>query len=115
MFSLSNLSVEVAEQCSGIRSSIALFLASLMAGHMFLKKKRMKIILALIVIPICIIRNGSRIVFLSLLGNYVNQEILASDLHRKGGIPLFIISFIFLIAICWVMRKSEQKKVALKN
>jgi exosortase len=109
-FHFSDLSVEVAEQCSGIRSSLALFIGSILAGHLFLKTAWRKIVLALVVFPICIMRNGVRIVILSLLGNYVNPGILSSNLHRKGGIPLFIISFAFLMIICWLMRRSENKR-----
>ncbi len=110
-FHLSDLSVEVAEQCSGIRSSLALFIGSIIAGHMFLKSGWMKAALALIVFPISIVRNGARVVMLALLGNYVDPAILSGNIHKKGGIPLFIISFAFLMILLWVMRRSERVSV----
>jgi exosortase len=38
VFHLPGVSVEVADVCSGIRSSLALFITSILAGHMFLDK-----------------------------------------------------------------------------
>ena len=36
--SLPGVSIEVSEQCSGIRSSLALLITSLLAGHFFLDR-----------------------------------------------------------------------------
>ncbi|OHE55272.1 MAG: hypothetical protein A2Z47_11080 [Thermodesulfovibrio sp. RBG_19FT_COMBO_42_12] len=107
IFHLPGLSIEVAEQCSGIRSSIALLITSIMAGQLFLKSAGRRIVLALVIIPITILKNGLRIVTLSLLGVYVDQDILSSSLHRKGGIPFFFLSLIFLGAILWLLKRSE--------
>jgi len=108
IFHLPGLSIEVAEQCSGIRSSIALLITSIMAGQLFLKSAGRRIVLALVIIPITILKNGLRIVTLSLLGVYVDQEILSSSLHKRGGIPFFFLSLIFLGAILWLLRRSEK-------
>ncbi|MCC6543246.1 MAG: exosortase [Nitrospirae bacterium] len=109
IFHLPGLSIEVAEQCSGIRSSIALLITSIMAGQLFLKSAGRRIVLALVIIPITILKNGLRIVTLSLLGVYVDQDILSSSLHRKGGIPFFFLSLIFLGAILWLLKRPERK------
>jgi exosortase len=109
IFHLPGLSIEVAEQCSGIRSSIALLITSIMAGQLFLKSVSRKIVLALVIIPITIFKNGLRIVTLSLLGVYVDQSILSSSLHKRGGIPFFFLSLIFLGAILWLLRRSDKR------
>lgn len=114
-FNFSQLTIEVAEQCSGIRSSIALFVASILTGYLFLKTTWRKVVLTLIVFPICIVRNGLRIAMLSLLGNYIDVNILSSSLHKQGGIPLFVFSFVFLMIICWIMRRSEKKELLRKK
>ncbi|MFX0201128.1 MAG: exosortase/archaeosortase family protein, partial [Candidatus Hodarchaeota archaeon] len=72
VFHLPGLSVEVAEQCSGIRSSLALFITSIIAGQLFLKTGWKKIVLSLSIFPITIFKNGLRVVTLSLLGVYVD-------------------------------------------
>ena len=114
-FHLPGLSIEVAEQCSGINSSIALFVASIVAGQLFLRTGWKKAVLALSIFPITILKNGMRIVTLSLLGAYVDPRILSSDLHRKGGIPFFIIALAMLAPILWYLRRSEKKNVRTEN
>jgi exosortase len=107
-FHLSNMSVEVAKQCSGIRSGLALFITAILAGHLFLKTGRNKIILAICALPITMFKNGIRVVTLSLLGNYVNPLILKSSLHREGGIPFFVAALLLLAPILYFLRKKEK-------
>ncbi len=109
-FHLPGLSIEVAKQCSGIRSSLALIITSLIAGEFFLKTRWKKLVLVLCVIPITIFKNGLRISVLSLLGVYVDPRILGSQLHRSGGIPFFIFALILMAPILFFLIKSEKKR-----
>jgi exosortase len=107
VFNLPNVSIEVAKQCSGIRSGLALFITALLAGHLFLKSNWRKFILVLCSIPIAMFKNGIRIATLSLLGNYVDPRILSSSLHKDGGIPFFIVGLLILAPILFFLRKTE--------
>lgn len=109
-FHLPGLSIEVAKQCSGIRSSLALIITSLVAGEFFLKTRWKKLILLLCVIPVTVFKNGLRITVLSLLGVYVDQRILGSELHRSGGIPFFVLALIFMAPILFFLMRSERKR-----
>lgn len=109
VFHLPSISVEVAKQCSGIRSGLALFITALLAGHLFLRTGWKKLLLALAVIPITMFKNGIRITSLTLLGEYVNPRILQSDLHREGGIPFFILALLLVAPILYYLKKSEGK------
>ncbi|MBD3344244.1 MAG: exosortase [Chitinivibrionales bacterium] len=108
MFHLPQVSIEVADVCSGIRSSIALFITGIMAGKLFLKKPVSKVILALAVFPITIIKNGLRISGLAILGSYVDSRILHSDIHREGGKPFFILALLLLGLILWALKRWEK-------
>jgi exosortase len=110
-FHLPQLTIEVAEQCSGINSSVALFVSMIVAAQLFLRTGWKKVVLVLSIFPITILKNGMRIVTLTLLGAYVDPRILSSDLHRKGGIPFFIIALAMLAPILWILRRSEKKSV----
>ncbi len=114
-FQLPNLRIEVAQQCSGINSSVALFVASIVAGQLFLRTGWKKVVLVLSIFPITILKNGMRIVTLSLLGAYVDPRILSGDLHRKGGIPFFIVALAMLTPILWYLRRSEKKGARTEN
>jgi exosortase len=110
LFSLSNFTVHVAEECSGIRSALSLIIASLVAGYFFLRSAWAKTGLVAVVVPLAIVKNAFRIVGLSLLANYVDPTFITdSALHRNGGIPLFLLSLVFLLSLAWLLRRFEKK------
>jgi exosortase len=110
VFSLSNFSIHVAEECSGIRSTLSLVIASLVAGHFFLRSSWGKMGIVAIVIPLAIIKNAFRIVGLTLLANYVDPTFITNSLlHRSGGIPLFILALVVLFSLVWLLRMFEKR------
>ncbi|MEI8139835.1 MAG: exosortase/archaeosortase family protein [bacterium] len=111
-FCLPDLTIQVAEECSGIHSSIVLFITSLVAGQLFLKKPVGRIMLVILVLPLCLIRNGFRIVSISLLTIYVDSGIIAGPLHHRGGPVYFILSLGVLAAAVWGIRWCERRRSA---
>ena len=109
VFHLPNVSVQVAQQCSGIRSSMAIFIVAILAGYMFLKSYWKIIFLVICAVLIAMLKNGIRILTLSLLGNYVDPRILSSSLHKEGGTPFFILGLLLLAPILFFLRRSEKK------
>ncbi|OPY15873.1 MAG: Transmembrane exosortase (Exosortase_EpsH) [Syntrophus sp. PtaB.Bin138] len=109
VFHLPVQSVEVAPQCSGIRSGLALIITALLAGHLFLRTGWKKLLLVLLAIPVTMFKNGIRITTLTLLGTYVDPRILQSSLHREGGIPFFVLALLLMAPILYFLRKSERK------
>jgi exosortase C (VPDSG-CTERM-specific) len=109
VFHLPGLSVEVARECGGIRSSIALFITSVLGGHLFLKTGWRRVVLSLAVFPITVFKNGVRIVMLTLMGAYVDPRILGSTLHRRGGIPFFFVALALLGLVFLALRRSERR------
>lgn len=107
VFSLPGVTIEVARECSGIRSSLALFTTSLLAGHLFLRTRGRKALLLAFVLPITVFKNGVRIVTLAALAVYVDPAILDSTAHRRGGIPIFGLALVLLGAVLWILRKTE--------
>lgn len=109
VFHTVNINVEVAPECSGIRSGLALLITALLAGYLFLNSWWRRVILALCVIPITMLKNGIRITTLTLLSTYVDPRILQSPLHREGGIPFFILALLLMAPILYFLRKREEK------
>ena len=109
VFHTIGIDVEVAPECSGIRSGLALLITALLAGYLFLKSWWRRVILALCVIPITMLKNGIRITTLTLLSTYVDPRILQSPLHREGGIPFFILALLLMAPILYFLRKREEK------
>lgn len=110
IFTLSNFTILIAEECSGIRSFLALVITSLVAGHWFLTSGWAKTVLVVVVVPLAIIKNAFRIVGLALLANYVDPTFITdSALHRSGGIPLFLLSLVVLFGIVLILRRYERR------
>src|SRR5262249_16990385 len=58
VFQLPNITIQVAQECSGIRSSWILFITSILAANLFLKTPWRRLVLVALVIPLAILRNG---------------------------------------------------------
>ena len=112
VFHLPGVSIEVAEVCSGIRSSLALFITSILAGHFFLDRLWKKAVLAVAVFPVTVFKNGIRIITLSLLGVYVDPRFLTGGfLHQSGGFLFFIPALGLLGFALWALRRQGQKGI----
>ena len=106
---LPSVTIEVAEECSGIRSSVALFITCLLAAHLFLRTTWRQAFFALLAIPLAIIKNGIRIVTLSLLSMYVDAGFLTGRLHREGGFVFFLLVLAILAPVLRILQKSEAR------
>jgi exosortase len=112
-FHLPGLTVEVAKQCSGIRSSMALFISGVLAAHLFLRTWPAKGALIAVVVPIAVLKNGLRITALTLSGYYIDERMLYGSLHTNGGMLFFAIAVALAGAGIWWLRSIERK--ALKK
>ena len=109
-FSLPGVTIRVAEECSGIRSTLVLFIMSVLAGHMFLRKFRYQTILCVLVFPLSLFKNGLRIVTLSTLAIYVDPSFLYGRLHQYGGIVLFATALVPLALFLSLFQYYELAK-----
>jgi exosortase len=111
VFEFSNVAVQVAEQCSGIRSSLSLFILSILTGYLFLCNLSRRLILALAVFPITVVKNALRIMTITLLANHVDLRFLTNHwIHSSGGIPFFAVALTLFIPLVLILRKSEARK-----
>jgi exosortase len=102
-----SVTIEVAQECSSIRSSVALVITCLLAAHLFLRTKWKMLVFVLLSIPLSIIKNGIRITTLTLLAVYVDPSFLTGDLHKKGGFVFFLLALAILFPILLLLQKSE--------
>ena len=110
VYQLPGISIEVAKECSGIRSSIALIITGVLAGHLFLNTGWRKLILVVAMIPFTIFKNGVRILTLSLLAIYVDRKFITdSFLHHSGGFIFYLPALGMLGLLIWWFRKAERQ------
>jgi exosortase C (VPDSG-CTERM-specific) len=114
-FQLPNITIEVAPECSGIRSTLALFITSLVAGKILLERPWHRASLALLVIPLGILRNAFRIVTLGWLCTHYGADMIHSPIHHRGGPVFFAISLLPLLAMLVVFRMLGKRATRKKD
>lgn len=102
-FMLSTVTIKVATECSGIHSTMALLIVTLLAGHLFMRSKLKRTFLVLSAIPIVCFSNGVRIAALTLLSIYVDKGFLYGRLHHEGGFLFFGLALFIIAAELYLM------------
>lgn len=110
VFRLPVMSIEVAQECSGIRSSLALLILAVLVAHFSFRSVWKKLGFVAAGLCMMLVKNGIRIAALTLLANYVNPAFLTGSLHRQGGIVFFLIGLALLIPVYWILRKGEESR-----
>jgi exosortase C (VPDSG-CTERM-specific) len=109
VFQLPNITIEVAQECSGIRSSWVLFITSILAANLFLKTPWRRFALVAFVIPLGILRNGFRILVIGLLCVNVGPQMIHSIIHRRGGPVFFVLSLVPFLLMLWWLRRGDVR------
>jgi exosortase len=109
-FTLPNVVIEVAEECSGIRSGMSLLLVSIVTGYLFLRLTGTRCVFVAAAIPIVIVKNAVRIVCISLLGIYVNPEFFHGTLHRSGGAAFSMVAIAGMGGLLLALKKIEDRR-----
>lgn len=112
-FQLPGINLLVAPECSGIHSTLALFITSLLAGYFFLRSPWKRAVLALVVVPLAILRNGFRVFVIGELCVHIGPEMIDSPIHHRGGPIFFILSLVPFFLILHQLMKSERRRPQL--
>ena len=112
VFHLAHANIEIARECSGIRSSVALLLLAILVAHFYLRTFWKQALIVLVGLFVMILKNGVRVVTLTLLASYVDPSFLFGKLHRQGGVVFFLLGLALLAPLLWLLERSEPKSVA---
>jgi len=104
---LPGLEIEVAPECSGIRSCLALALVGLVASRVYLRNGCNRFLLVVSTFPIAILKNAIRISVIASLGAYVNRAFLFGPIHRYGGLVFTPLAVVLLVLLLLALQKSE--------
>ena len=112
VFHLPGVNIEVARECSGIRSTMALFILALPVVHYGLHSLWKKLFFLTCAFFMMVLKNGIRIVTLSLLAVYVDPNFLFGTLHRDGGIVFFLLGLFLLLPVLLLLQRGESPALA---
>jgi exosortase len=104
------LTVEVARECSSIRSSLMLLVTTMVLAQLLLRSTWRKALIIVLAIPLSIAKNGLRIFAIAMLATRVDPGFLTGRLHRQGGIIFFLIALAAIFLLFWIVRRGEEEK-----
>ena len=111
MLSIPALDIEVARECSSIRSSTMLIIITLILAHLFLHSWWRRVLLVALAIPLSVAKNAVRIFTIAELGTRVDPGYLNGRLHHNGGFIFLGLALIVDITLVWVLRRGERPSV----
>ncbi len=108
IMSLPGLEIEVAPECSGIRSFLALALAGVLAGRVCLRSGWSRLALIFTTIPIAILKNALRIAVIAWLSVHVDRAFLYGRVHHYGGLVFTPLGVALFVAILIALQRCES-------
>jgi len=109
VFSLPGLDFEVAPECSGIHSSLALMMVAIVAGFIFLGSGWSRAALIALTVPIAIIKNSIRIAAIAFLAARVDRWFIDGPFHhRYGGLVFSAVAVVFFVLLLAGLQKIEK-------
>jgi len=111
LLSIPGLDLEIAQECSSIRSSMVLLLITLVLAHLFLHAWWRKLLLVLAVIPLSVLKNAIRIFTIAELGTRVDPGFLDGRLHHNGGVVFLSLALLLVISLLWFLRRGDSGAV----
>jgi exosortase len=108
------LTLEVAPECSSIRSSLMLLVTTMVLAQLLLRSTWRKTLVVAAAIPLSVAKNGLRIFTLGVLATHVDPSFLTGRLHRQGGGIFFLIALAAIFLLLWIVRLGETKKPKLE-
>jgi exosortase len=109
LLSLPKLDIEVAKECSSIRSSFLLVTTTMVLAHLFLRSWWRNFVLILIAIPLSVAKNGLRIFVIAELGTRVDPGFLDGRLHHHGGIVFLVIALGAILGLLAILHRGETR------
>lgn len=103
------LTMEVAPECSSIRSSMMLLVTTTFLVQLVLRSGWRKAVVLAAAIPLSVAKNGLRIFVLGVLTTKVDPSFLTGRLHRQGGIIYFLLALLGIFVLLWILRRGENK------
>lgn len=107
LLKIPGLTVEVAQECSSIRSSSMLIVTVMVVAQILLFSSWRKALVVAVAIPLSVAKNGLRIFTIAMLGTRVDPGYLTGRFHHHGGILFFAVALLAEFGLVWVLRRGE--------
>lgn len=105
---MSNYSLEVAEACSGIRSLMTLIALAVAYGYLAERRRWVRYVLALVMIPIAIVTNGIRILGAGMMAHRYGPSTAEGFLHGFSGWFVFMSALVLMFLCHRILRRIAK-------
>lgn len=103
-----NITLEVVDACSGMRSLMSLLALSTAYGFMFLKKPWQRIAIVIAAVPIAIATNVFRVFATGYLARYVGQKAAEGFFHDFAGLAVFVTAMVLIALTGWLIGRGGR-------
>ena len=99
MIVLASEPLEVAKECSGIRSLLTLITLAIIYGYLMETRRWVRVGLACLAVPIAVMANSFRVFGTGLLVQYWGPDKAEGSFHKFEGYLVFVVALIMLYAL----------------
>jgi len=110
---LPNVTLEVVEACSGVRSLLSLVAAVVAYGYLAERSVWKRILLVALTIPIVILSNGFRLVAAGILSYRYGPNVDSGALHAALGLLFFALAFLSILLVHGLLRHFNRPRTAI--
>jgi exosortase len=101
---LANIALGVEEACSGLNSLTALFVGSILVGHLYCRRNTTRMVLICLSVPIAIAMNVLRVSGTAVIADY-REEFAMGFYHAFSGWLVFLMGFTVLYLTARILHR----------
>jgi len=112
---LPNISLVVADLCTGILSIVAILALAVLYAYMSFRTNIARIALVLVAVPVSIISNMFRLIVTVGLAYFYGEVVLRGVIHEFHGTVNFLVTVVLLVLCGHIVRKIDLRIAGQKN
>src|SRR5688500_1611667 len=110
LLALGNVTLEVAKECSGIRTTISLVVLGLAFGYSADARRWPRVLVLALTVPVVILTNGMRVAATAVSAHFYGREAATGFLHDLYGWLAFAAAFATLVLIHRLLVRAAETR-----
>lgn len=112
---LPNITLEVVEACSGMRSLVSLMALGTAYAFIFLKGNWRKAVLILVTVPIAVMTNVARVFITGVLARHFGTTVAEGFFHDFAGFVVFAVALTLTALTGWIISQIPLTRKGTRN
>jgi exosortase len=111
LLALGNVTLEVARECSGVRTAISLATLGLVFGYVPDSRPWLRVLVVVLTLPVVVIANGGRVTATAIAAHYYGPGAATGFFHDLCGWLAFAAAFAIMLLLNRFLVRALQSKV----